>query len=48
MDELMWRSRIKKHLLSLQAVQGVHSTLSIYSAYLLKNQSENKKLSRNV
>ena len=52
MDQPMWRSRArsptKNTLRSLGAVLGVLWTFSIHSAYLLKNQSENKKLSWSV
>ena len=48
MDQSMWRSsarsRTKSTSRSLGAVRGVQWTFSIHSAYLLKSQSENKKL----
>ena len=52
MDQLMCRwwvwSHNKSTSRSLSAVRGVHCTFSIHSAYLLKNQSEHKKLSWSV
>ena len=52
MNQSMWRSRArsltKSTSRSLGAVRGVQWTFSIHSAYLLKSQSENKKLSWSV
>ena len=52
MDQLMWRShsrsRTKSPSRSLGAVHAVQRTISIHSAYLLKSQLENKKLSWSV
>ena len=48
MDQSMWRSRTKSISRSLGAVRGVQWTFSIHSAFLLKSQSENKKLSWSV
>ena len=42
------RSRTKSTSRSLGAVRGVQWTFSIHSAYLLKSQSDNKKLSWSV
>ena len=48
----MWRSRARSRTKStshiLGAVRGVQWTFSIHSAYLLKSQSENRKLSWSV
>ena len=52
MDKLMWcwraRSRTKSTSRCLGTVHGVQWTFSIHSTYLLKSQSENKKLSWSV
>ena len=49
MDQSMWRSRMrsrtKSTLRGLGTVWRVQWTFSIHSVYLLKSQSENKKLS---
>ena len=45
MDQSTWRSRARSHTkITSRSLGGVQWTFSIHSAYLLKSQSENKKI----